>query len=202
MFGPSLPDNRNKDQQDSSEDEDVDPKYKEFRFAPDDIPDFVIRPKENNFGIGYSGLDRDSDVLGGSGFGGKFSGVSAPSAQPQQRFVLFDDPTSGLGGQQKADNNKRRQLDKRKGGLKIGGQAFGVGAFEEEDDDIYQRCQKRFRSRGLPRVRFNRHVEFLHFESYVFSDNMNRYDFELKGENERQRDLKKGERKSRWGKVE
>ena len=51
----------------SSEDEDqniIDEQYKDFLFAPDDIPNFVAKPKENLFGIGYKGLDRGSNVLG------------------------------------------------------------------------------------------------------------------------------------------
>ena len=42
------------------EDEDDDEKYKVFLFAPDDIPSQVTNPKDNYFGIGYTGLDRSS----------------------------------------------------------------------------------------------------------------------------------------------
>ena len=42
----------------------IDEQYKDFLFAPDDIPNFVAKPKENLFGIGYKGLDRGSNVLG------------------------------------------------------------------------------------------------------------------------------------------
>ena len=54
-------------QADESSDEDenvIDEQYKDFLFAPDDIPNFVAKPKENLFGIGYKGLDRGSNVLG------------------------------------------------------------------------------------------------------------------------------------------
>ena len=42
----------------------IDEQYKDFLFAPDDIPNFVAKPKENLFGVGYKGLDRGSNVLG------------------------------------------------------------------------------------------------------------------------------------------
>lgn len=43
------------------EEEERDPmleKYRDFLFAPDEIPVSVARPKDNFFGIGYSGLAR------------------------------------------------------------------------------------------------------------------------------------------------
>jgi len=83
------------------EDEEDDEKYKVFLFAPDDIPSQVTNPKDNYFGIGYTGLDRSSTA----------------------HVNLFDPPKLRVEGKKKA----------------IVGQAFGVGAFEEEDEDIYGR---------------------------------------------------------------
>lgn len=122
-------------------------------FAPDDIPTFIVKPKTNTFGIGYSGLlDRED------------------SSKTQRGFVLFE-PTLSL-----TDKKKKLQIA---GwyfvyafisqwsfvrfwyfiGHRIiycivqsfSGQAFGVGAFENEDEDIYAR------------------------------DDLSRYDFELGG---------------------
>ena len=75
-------------------------------FAPDDIPTFTVQPKENTFGLGYSGL---------------LPRASSASTS-KSHFVLFE-PTLSL-----KDKNKK---------LQIKGQAFGVGAFEKEDADIY-----------------------------------------------------------------
>ncbi|CAL7935846.1 unnamed protein product [Xylocopa violacea] len=74
-------------------------------FAPDDYEPFRCNPKDNYFGIGYSGLDRRT-VLSG-------------------HVNLFDTPAFSI-----QDKNKK---------LSIHGQAFGVGAFEADDDDIYEK---------------------------------------------------------------
>lgn len=78
-------------------------------YAPDDVPAFVVKPKTNMFGLGYSGLIPHH--------------VTASTA-PKSGFVLFE-PTLKL-------------TDKKKK-LQIAGQAFGVGAFENEDEDIYSK---------------------------------------------------------------
>ena len=54
MFGPSLPTSKRKidDSEEEEEDEEMNEKYKDFLFAPDDIPNFVAKPKQNLFGIG------------------------------------------------------------------------------------------------------------------------------------------------------
>lgn len=62
-------------------------------------------PKDNYFGIGYTGLDRRTILSG--------------------HVNLFDAPAFSV-----QDKNKK---------LSIHGQAFGVGAFEADDDDIYER---------------------------------------------------------------
>jgi G patch domain-containing protein 1 len=79
----------------------------EITFAPDDFDPFVVTLKENTFGIGYSGLDRNP-VLS--------------KAQHVNLFAPFEIHDN--------KNNKK---------LSIRGQAFGVGALEEEDEDIYAR---------------------------------------------------------------
>lgn len=92
---------------DGDDEEDfIDPKYKDFLFAPDDIPDFVMTPKDNLFGIGYSGLDRSSVLSSG-------------------HINLFEPSL--------------KVKDKQNKMVKFRGQAFGVGAYEEEDEDIYGR---------------------------------------------------------------
>lgn len=78
-------------------------------YAPDDVPAFVVKPKSNLFGLGYTGLMPHH--------------VTASTA-PKSGFVLFE-PTL--------------KLTDRKKKLQIAGQAFGVGAFENEDEDIYSR---------------------------------------------------------------
>lgn len=92
---------------DDDDDEDI-------TFAPDDYEPIFYTPKENRFGMSYSGLSRDP-VLSKSS--------SASSGTPMQHINLF--------GELEAQARSKQ--------LSIRGQAFGVGAFEEEDDDIYAR---------------------------------------------------------------
>lgn len=59
-YGCSLPSQDDKSIQDvetsdESEDEEF---YKNVTFAPDDVEPFLIKPKTDCFGLGYSGLDR------------------------------------------------------------------------------------------------------------------------------------------------
>ncbi|XP_070529276.1 G patch domain-containing protein 1 homolog isoform X2 [Cardiocondyla obscurior] len=88
-----------------SNSEDSDDDAANITFAPDDYEPFRCKPKDNYFGIGYSGLDRRK-VL-------------------SSHINLFDTPAFCV-----QDKNKK---------LSIHGQAFGVGAFEADDEDIYQR---------------------------------------------------------------
>ncbi|CAK9797616.1 G patch domain-containing protein 1 [Anthophora quadrimaculata] len=87
----------------SSEDSEDD--YGNVTFAPDDYEPFRCNPKDNYFGIGYSGLDRRTILSG--------------------HVNLFDAPAFSV-----QDKNKK---------LSIHGQAFGVGAFEADDEDIYEK---------------------------------------------------------------
>lgn len=109
----------NSDSESESSDDDTN-----ITFAPDDYDAFVYKPKDNTFGMGYSGLSRDS-VLG-----------SHVSLFEPAEFKMQD------------RNNKK---------LAISGQAFGVGAFEEEDADIYSK------------------------------DDMSKYDFELEAFNKKKK---------------
>lgn len=94
---------RNASSGSSSEDSEDD--YGNVTFAPDDYEPFRCNPKDNYFGIGYSGLDRRTILSG--------------------HVNLFDAPAFSV-----QDKNKK---------LSIHGQAFGVGAFEADDEDIYER---------------------------------------------------------------
>ena len=42
--------------------------FQAFLFAPDDVPQLLANPKNNLFGIGYSGLEKPA-MFGGSGGG-------------------------------------------------------------------------------------------------------------------------------------
>ncbi len=126
MFGSSLPEKYRKDgEEEKKEDEEGEDeeflKYKDFLFAPDDVPDFVAKPKDNTFGIGYSGLDRNALFGGG------------------KHFSLFDEPGNPAPGSSSGSSSGVLRVKDKKKNLSIRGQAFGVGAYEEEDEDIYQR---------------------------------------------------------------
>jgi len=87
-------------------------KYKEFLFAPDEIPLNIANPKDNFFGIGYSGLDKS----GGIGVGGQ--GVLGGAGFRVKTSLSLE-------------TNARKKFS-------ISGEAFGVGADEEDDDmEVY-----------------------------------------------------------------
>ncbi|CAG9570971.1 unnamed protein product [Danaus chrysippus] len=78
-------------------------------FAPDDYEPYVLKNKHDKFGLGYEGLSRHS-VLG------------------------------NMVGEYDAGGSKSHLLMRDKGRkVSIRGQAFGVGAFEADDEDIYSR---------------------------------------------------------------
>ncbi|XP_058461495.1 G patch domain-containing protein 1 homolog [Malaya genurostris] len=99
MYGCELP--TEKAASDSSGSESDISDY-EITFAPDDFDPLVAAIKNNTFGLGYSGLERQSG-----------SYVNIPNT-----LEVVD------------RNNKK---------LSIRGQAFGVGALEDDDEDIYAR---------------------------------------------------------------
>ncbi len=134
MFGSTLPESYQKrakeDEKDDEEDDLDEEKYKDFLFAPDDVPEFLANPKDNQFGIGYSGLDRQALL-----------GVTATGTRGH--FSLFDEPATST-SQKKASSESRStssalRIKGERGNLSIRGQAFGVGAYEEDDADIYER---------------------------------------------------------------
>ena len=85
-------------------------------FAPDDTLRMQFDPKTNYHGIGYKGLDISSGLLKAS----------------TQRFSLFD--VSDVSTSLVAVPTASAKRAKVKG---MTGQAFGVGAFENDDEDIY-----------------------------------------------------------------
>ncbi|KAF7395967.1 hypothetical protein HZH68_010017 [Vespula germanica] len=98
VYGCSLPKNEEKeiDSNIDSDDETLN-----ITFAPDDYEPFKSKGKDNYFGIGYSGLNRQNIL----------------SNQINEEYNY-------------QSNNKI---------LPIFGHAFGVGAFEADDEDIYER---------------------------------------------------------------
>ena len=128
-------------------------KYKEFLFAPDEIPLYLVKPKENLFGIGYSGLgqtDEARNMMRGSASSANSAGYRVRSS------VNF-----------KSGSARGKKFS-------ITGEAFGIGADEEDDDmEVYN-------NKG---------------------GDMAQYDFslDLKGE---ERKGRRDERKSRWGDEE
>ncbi|KAM9493532.1 G patch domain-containing protein 1 isoform 1-T3 [Clarias gariepinus] len=112
LYGCALPPIASEE----SEDDEFAPEN--VTFAPKDVTPVDFTPKDDVHGLGYRGLDPLQALRGGSG------------AAHINLFTLDSDRTTGLFGDRKAGQ-------RRKGG--ISGQAFGVGAMEEEDDDIYHR---------------------------------------------------------------
>jgi len=138
-YGCSMPSTGKEEEEEDANKHEKDPimeKYQDFLFAPDEIPLNIARPKDNFFGIGYTGLDRP-------GIGG----------------------VMGVGG---GGYSVKTSLNSAKKKFSISGEAFGVGADEEDDDmEVYNR------------------------------NDMGQYDFSLdvKGEERRERRVEKG---SRW----
>ncbi|XP_007539531.1 G patch domain-containing protein 1 [Erinaceus europaeus] len=111
IYGCALPPGGSE----GSEDEDDDYLPENVTFAPKDVTPVDFTPKDNVHGLAYKGLDPHQALFGTS----------------RGHFNLFSDGsegTSNLLGD--VGVNKGRKLG-------ISGQAFGVGALEEEDDDIY-----------------------------------------------------------------
>lgn len=102
IYGCEVPEQFRRQVSSTSESEDD---Y-EVTFAPDDYDAFIYKPKDNTFGMGYTGLDR-RNVLG-------------------DHISLFEPPKFQI-----QERNKKK--------VSISGQAFGVGAFEDEDEDIYSK---------------------------------------------------------------
>lgn len=107
-YGCGLPPGLKQGEQQKSDGESGDDSDEQL-YAPDDVPSFVVKPKTNMFGLGYTGL---------------MPHHTTAAVAPKSGFVLFE-PTL--------------KLTDRKKKLQIAGQAFGVGAFENEDEDIYSK---------------------------------------------------------------
>ncbi|KAG9341985.1 hypothetical protein JZ751_018302 [Albula glossodonta] len=114
MYGCALPPNGSEE----SEEEEDEYIPENVTFAPKDVTPIDFTPKDDLHGLGYRGLNPQQALMGSSGSG------------HINLFTLDSDRTSSLLG----DFGPR---SKRRGG--VSGQAFGVGALEEEDDDIYHR---------------------------------------------------------------
>ncbi|NWR51403.1 GPTC1 protein, partial [Regulus satrapa] len=113
IYGCALPPGLSE----GSEDEEDEYQPEDVTFAPKDVMPVDLTPKENVHGLGYQGLDPSQALFGASG---------------REHLNLF------TGGGSEETNNLLGELRPSKGRkLGITGQAFGVGALEEEDDDIY-----------------------------------------------------------------
>ncbi|XP_069724607.1 G patch domain-containing protein 1 [Phaenicophaeus curvirostris] len=112
VYGCALPPGLSE----GSEDEEDEYQPENVTFAPKDVMPVDLTPKENVHGLGYKGLDPSQALFGASG------------REHVNLFTGSSGDTSDLIGDLR--HNKGRKLG-------ITGQAFGVGALEEEDDDIY-----------------------------------------------------------------
>ncbi|NXN49160.1 GPTC1 protein, partial [Rynchops niger] len=112
VYGCALPPGLSE----GSEDEEDEYQPENVTFAPKDVMPVDLTPKENVHGLGYKGLDPSQALFGVSG------------REHLNLFAAGSEDTSNLLGDLK--HSKGRKLG-------ITGQAFGVGALEEEDDDIY-----------------------------------------------------------------
>ncbi|CAI5782600.1 patch domain-containing 1 [Podarcis lilfordi] len=108
IYGCALPPGS-----EESEEEEDEYRPENVTFAPKDVVPVDLTPKDNVHGLGYKGLDPTKALFGSS----------------EEHIDLFN-PS--------AENSNLRDLRYSKGRkLGISGQAFGVGALEDEDDDIY-----------------------------------------------------------------
>ncbi|XP_006985070.1 G patch domain-containing protein 1 isoform X1 [Peromyscus maniculatus bairdii] len=111
IYGCALPPGGSE----GSEDEDDDYLPDNVTFAPKDIMPVDFTPKDNVHGLAYKGLDPSQALFG----------------TPGEHLNLFGGPSEGTSHLlEDVRLSKGRKLG-------ISGQAFGVGALEEEDDDIY-----------------------------------------------------------------
>ncbi|XP_063897552.1 G patch domain-containing protein 1 homolog [Helicoverpa armigera] len=112
VYGCYIPPDmrQNTDQQDEESQSSSDSEFDfDTLFAPDDYEPYILHRKNDRFGLGYSGLSRHS-VLG------NLVGEYGSEAGSSRSHLVMK------------DKGKR---------VSIRGQAFGVGAFEADDEDIY-----------------------------------------------------------------
>lgn len=88
--------------------------YDHLEFEEDEFDALVNAFKDDRFGLNYVGLEK----------GDFFKTVGAETPIAQKHFTLFPDFS---------------MVDQHNKKVSIKGQAFGVGAFEEDDEDIYAR---------------------------------------------------------------
>ncbi|NXQ53235.1 GPTC1 protein, partial [Anthoscopus minutus] len=112
IYGCALPPGLSE----GSEDEEDEYQPENVTFAPKDVMPVDLTPKENVHGLGYKGLDPSQALFGVSG------------REHLNLFTRGSEETSNLLGDLRPSKGRK---------LGITGQAFGVGALEEEDDDIY-----------------------------------------------------------------
>nr|XP_046254210.1 G patch domain-containing protein 1 isoform X2 [Scatophagus argus] len=116
IYGCALPPAGSEDSEDDDEDEDFAPGN--VTFAPKDVTPVDFNPKQGLQGLGYRGLDPGLALQGR----GAPEHISLFNPQSEARSRLFGDAHRGS----------------RRGG--VAGQAFGVGALEDDDDeDVYHR---------------------------------------------------------------
>ncbi|XP_054856734.1 G patch domain-containing protein 1 isoform X2 [Eublepharis macularius] len=109
IYGCALPPGS----EDSEEEED-EYQPENVTFAPKDVMPVDLTPKDNVHGLGYKGLDPTKALFGVS----------------KDHLNVFNPNSENADLIGDLRHNKGRKLG-------ISGQAFGVGALEEEDDDIY-----------------------------------------------------------------
>ncbi|XP_061450252.1 G patch domain-containing protein 1 [Rhineura floridana] len=109
IYGCALPPGS----EDSEEEED-EYQPENVTFAPKDVVPVDLMPKDNVHGLGYKGLDPNKALFGTS----------------EEHIDLFSPSSENSDVLGDLRHSKGRKLG-------ISGQAFGVGALEEEDDDIY-----------------------------------------------------------------
>ncbi|XP_077165747.1 G patch domain-containing protein 1 isoform X2 [Paroedura picta] len=109
IYGCSLPPGS-----DDSEEEEDEYQPENVTFAPKDVMPVDLTPKDNVHGLGYKGLDPSKALFGVS----------------EEHVNLFNPSSENANLIGDLRQSKGRKLG-------ISGQAFGVGALEEEDDDIY-----------------------------------------------------------------
>ncbi|NXJ06746.1 GPTC1 protein, partial [Odontophorus gujanensis] len=112
IYGCALPPGLSE----GSEDEEDEYQPENVTFAPKDVMPVDLTPKENVHGLGYKGLDPSQALFGASG------------REHLNLFAADSEESSNLIGDVRSSSRRK---------LGITGQAFGVGALEEEDDDIY-----------------------------------------------------------------
>ncbi|XP_078400828.1 G patch domain-containing protein 1 isoform X1 [Cetorhinus maximus] len=114
VYGCSLPD----EDLDGSQEEEDEYQPENVTFAPKDVMMIELTLKDDRHGLGYSGIHPHRALYGAS----REESISVFNTDSDRSRSLLGDVQSGKG---------------RK--LGITGQAFGVGALEEDDDDIYAR---------------------------------------------------------------